>query len=89
MFTNNRREIMTTLEEAKIGWRGMVITYKNMQDRAHKLIYNKNAATGEVLEARGLVIQAGNIMARMAKQLEAQFPDYEFDMNGKFIRRTK
>ncbi len=80
---------MMTLEESKLAWRGMVATYKNMQVRVHKLMYNKNASSGYVLEARGLVIQAGNIMARMSKQLSEQFPDYEFDMDGKFIRRTK
>jgi hypothetical protein len=89
MFINNRRESMMTLEESKLAWRGMVATYKRMQDRVHALIYNKNALAGQVLEARGLYIQAGDIMNRMSKQLGEQFPEYEFDMNGKFIRRSK
>jgi hypothetical protein len=75
-----------SITEAKLTWRGMVATYKRMGDRVHKLIYSPNAETGDVLEARGLYLQAGKIMARMAKQLDAQFPDHEFDMNGKFVR---
>ena len=80
---------MMTLKESKLAWRGMVATYKRMHDHTHKLVYNNKATAGEVLEARGLTLQATTIMARMAKQLEAQFPAYEFDMNGKFIRRSK
>ena len=80
---------MMTLEESKLAWRGMVATYKRMQDHTHKLVYNNKATSGEVLEARGLTLQATTIMARMAKQLEAQFPEYEFDMEGKFTRRAK
>jgi len=75
-----------SITEAKLTWRGMVATYKRMGDRVHKLIYSPHAETGDVLEARGLYLQAGKIMARMAKQLDAQFPDHEFDMNGKFVR---
>ena len=80
---------MMTLEESKIVWRGMVATYKRMQDHTHKLVYNNKATAGEVLEARGLILQALTTMNRMAKQLEQQFPEYEFDMDGKFIRRSK
>ena len=80
---------MMTLEESKLAWRGMVATYKRMQDHVHNLCYRKNSTTGQILEARGLVLQATATMDRMAKQLEAQFPDYEFDMDGKFIRRAK
>ena len=80
---------MMTFEESKLVWRGMVATYKRMQDHTHKLIYNNKATAGEALEARGLTLQATTIMVRMAKQLEQQFPAYEFDMDGKFIRRTK
>lgn len=80
---------MMTLEESKLTWRGMVATYKRMQDHVHKLVYNNKATAGEVLEARGLVLQATSTMTRMAKQLEQQFPAYEFDLEGKFIRRAK
>jgi hypothetical protein len=80
---------MTTLEESKLAWRGMVATYKRMQDHVHTLCYRKNSTEGQKLEARGLVLQATSIMTRMAKQLEKQFPAYEFDLEGKFIRRTK
>ena len=80
---------MTNIEDAKTGWRGMVATYKRMQDHTHKLVYNNKATAGEVLEARGLTLQATTIMARMAGQLREQFPEYEFDMEGKFTRRAK
>jgi len=78
--------MITNITEAKIVWRGMVATYKRMQDHTHKLIYNKKATAGEVLESRGLTLQATTIMARMAKQLDAQFPEYEFDTEGKSVR---
>lgn len=81
--------MIANIEEAKIVWRGMVATYKRMQDRTHKLVYNHKATSGEVLEARGLTLQATTIMARMAKQLDAQFPEYEFDMEGKFVRAKR
>lgn len=77
---------MMTLTEAKIVWRGMVATYKNMGDRVHKLMYSPAADGGDVLEARGLYIQAGKTMDRMAAQLNKQFSDHEFDMEGKFVR---
>jgi hypothetical protein len=77
---------MMTLMEAKLVWRGMVATYKLMGDRAHKVVYDKKSTTGEALEARGLILQATTTMNRMAKQLEQQFPDHEFDMEGKFVR---
>jgi hypothetical protein len=80
---------MTTLEESKLAWRGMVATYKRMQDYVHTLCYRKNSTAGQILEARGLMLQATSTMTRMAKQLEKQFPAYEFDLDGKFIRRTK
>jgi len=80
---------MMTLEESKLAWRGMVATYKRMQDHVHNLCYRKNSTTGQILEARGLVLQATATMTRMAKQLEQQFPAYEFDLEGKFIRRAK
>jgi hypothetical protein len=80
---------MMTLMEAKLTWRGMVATYKRMGDLVHKLIYSPNAETGDVLEARGLYLQAGKIMNRMSKQLDAQFPDHEFDMEGKFVRMKR
>jgi len=78
--------MITNIEEAKIVWRGMVATYKRMGDRTNKLIYSRNAETGDVLEARGLYLQAGKIMDRMSKQLDTQFPEYEFDMEGKSVR---
>ena len=77
---------MMTLTEAKIVWRGMVATYKRMGDRVHKLMYTPSAEGGDVLEARGLYMQAGKTMDRMAAQLNKQFPDHEFDMEGKFVR---
>lgn len=77
---------MMTLVEAKLAWRGMVATYKRMGDRVHKVMYTPSADSGTVLEARGLYIQAGKTMDRMAGQLNAQFPDHEFDMEGKFVR---
>jgi len=77
---------MMTLTEAKIAWRGMVATYKRMGDRVHKVLYTPSADSGTVLEARGLYIQAGTTMDRMAKQLGKQFPNHEFDMEGKFVR---
>ena len=80
---------MTNIEDAKTGWRGMVATYKRMQDHTSKLMDSKKATTGEVLEARGLTLQATTIMARMAGQLRERFPEYEFDMEGKFTRRAK
>ena len=80
---------MMTLEEAKTVWRGMVATYKRMSDHSANLIYGKHSTEGQILEARGLVIQATATMARMAKQLEQHFPDYEFYLEGKFIRRAK
>ena len=81
--------MITNSEEAKIVWRGMVATYKRMGDKTHKLIYTANAETGDILEARGLYMQSGKIMDRMAKQLDSQFPDYVFDMHGKFVRAKK
>jgi hypothetical protein len=81
--------MITNIEEAKIVWRGMVATYKRMGDKTHKLIYTANAETGDILEARGLYMQSGKIMDRMAKQLDSQFPDYVFDMHGKFVRAKK
>jgi len=78
--------MIMNISEAKIVWRGMVATYKRMGDRVHKVMYSPNSDGGEVLEARGLYIQAGKIMDKMAAQLNAQFPDYEFDMDGKFVR---
>ena len=78
--------MITNIQEAKIVWRGMVATYKRMGDKTHKLIYTRAAETGDILEARGLYLQAGKIMDRMAKQLDSQFPDYEFDMEGKSVR---
>jgi hypothetical protein len=77
---------MMTLMEAKLVWRGMVATYKRMGDRVHKLMYSPHTDSGSVLEARGLYIQAGKTMDRMAGQLNKQFPDHEFDMEGKFVR---
>lgn len=77
---------MISLEESKLAWRGMVATYKRMGDHVHKVMYTPSAEGGEALEARGLYIQAGQTMGRMAKQLNKQFPDYEFDMDGKFVR---
>jgi uncharacterized Ntn-hydrolase superfamily protein len=74
------------ITEAKLVWRGMVATYKLMGDRAYKVVYDKKSTTGEALEARGLILQAATTMNRMAKQLEQQFPDHEFDMEGKFVR---
>jgi len=94
--TNTVLECSTTQEvnvkditEAKTVWRGMVATYKNMQDRVHNVCYGKHSTTGQILEARGLVLQATTTMDRMADQLEQQFPDYEFNLTGKFIRRAK
>ena len=81
--------MITNIEEAKIVWRGMVATYKRMGDKPHTLIYTANAETGDILEARGLYMQSGKIMDRMAKQLDSQFPDYVFDMHGKFVRAKK
>jgi hypothetical protein len=81
--------MITNIEEAKIVWRGMVATYKRMGDHTFKLIYRANAETGDILEARGLYLQAGKIMDRMAKQLDLEFPDYVFDMHGKFVRTKK
>ena len=78
--------MVTNITEAKIVWRGMVATYKRMGDQVHKLIYSPNTETGDVLEARGLYLQSGKIMDRMSKQLDTQFPDHEFDMEGKFVR---
>ena len=78
--------MIMNISEAKIVWRGMVATYKRMGDRVHKVMYSPNSDGGEVLEARGLYIQAGKTMDKMAAQLNAQFPDYEFDMDGKFVR---
>ena len=78
--------MVTNINEAKIVWRGMVATYKRMGDRVHKVMYSPNADSGSVLEARGLYIQAGKTMDRMASQLNKQFPEYEFDMDGKFVR---
>jgi hypothetical protein len=49
-------------------------------------MYTPSAEGGDVLEARGLYMQAAKTMDRMAKQLNAQFPDHEFDMDGKFVR---
>jgi len=77
---------MISLEESKLAWRGMVATYKRMGDRVHKIVYTPSADGGMALEARGLYIQAGQTMDRMAKQLNAQFPDHEFDLEGKFVR---
>jgi hypothetical protein len=77
---------MMTLTEAKLAWRGMVATYKRMGDHVHKVMYMPSAEGGDVLEARGLYMQAGNTMDRMAKQLNKQFPNHEFDMEGKFVR---
>ena len=77
---------MMTLIEAKLAWRGMVATYKRMGDRVHKVLYTPSADSGTVLEARGLYIQAGQTMDRMAEQLNKQFPNHEFDMEGKFVR---
>ena len=77
---------MMTLTEAKLTWRGMVATYKRMGDRVHKVMYAPSAEGGDVLEARGLYMQAGNTMDRMAKQLNKQFPNHVFDMEGKFVR---
>ena len=78
--------MVTNINEAKIVWRGMVATYKRMGDRVHKVMYTPTSDSGAVLEARGLYIQAGQTMDRMASQLNAQFPDHEFDMEGKFVR---
>jgi hypothetical protein len=78
--------MVTNITEAKIVWRGMVATYKNMGDRVHKFMYSPHIDGGSVLEARGLYMQAAKTMDRMAKQLNAQFPDHEFDMGGKFVR---
>jgi len=78
--------MVTNINEAKIVWRGMVATYKRMGDRVHKVMYTPTSDSGTVLEARGLYIQAGQTMDRMAGQLNAQFPDHEFDMEGKFVR---
>lgn len=80
---------MMTLEEAKLAWRGMVATYRRMSDHTAGLCYGKHSTEGQKLEARGLQLQATVTMARMAKQLEQQFPAYEFDLEGKFIRRAK
>jgi hypothetical protein len=77
---------MMTLTEAKLAWRGMVATYKRMGDHVHKVMYTPSAESGEVLEARGLYIQAGQIMGRMAERFNKQFPNHEFDMDGKFVR---
>jgi hypothetical protein len=77
---------MMTLMEAKLTWRGMVATYKRMGDHVHKVMYSPHTDGGVVLEARGLYIQAGKTMDRMAKQLNKQFPCHEFDMEGKFVR---
>jgi len=77
---------MMTLMEAKLTWRGMVATYKRMGDRVHKLMYSPHTEGGMVLEARGLYIQAGKTMGRMAEQLNKQFPCHVFDMEGKFVR---
>jgi len=76
---------MISLEESKLAWRGMVATYKRMGERVHKIMY-RSGDGGMALEARGLYIQAGQTMDRMAKQLNAQFPDHEFDLEGKFVR---
>lgn len=80
---------MISLEESKLVWRGMVATYKRMGDRVHKIMYTPSTDGGVALEVRGLYIQAGNTMDRMAKQLNAQFPDHEFDLEGKFVRAKR
>jgi hypothetical protein len=80
---------MNSLEESKLAWRGMVATYKRMGDRVHKIMYTPSTDGGMALEARGLYIQAGQTMDRMAKQLNAQFPDHEFDLEGKFVRAKR
>ena len=77
---------MNSLEESKLVWRGMVATYKRMGDHVRKLIYSPRTDGGAVLEARGLYIQAGKTMDRMSEQLNKQFPDHEFDLEGKFVR---
>ena len=81
--------MVTNITEAKIVWRGMVALYKDMNLRVHKVVYSPTSTVGAILEARGLYMQASQIMNRMSKRLDAQFPDHEFDMRGKFVRTKK
>lgn len=81
--------MVNNITDAKIIWRGMVATYLRMEDRFDQLAHTPptKVGTGEVLEARGLLMQAQTIVEKAGAAFEKQFPDYEFDLVRNYVRR--